>query len=124
MQGKDNEPTAEDRLNEAFIDTDEFRELFAARHKAEKAVERGEKEVSLPAVLMDRVLAITQPLDLEHLQAVYNRLCDEMGLPEEKVAVPEITVADVATGKKISVRKEPLHYKKTDKQEDSDEGPF
>ena len=89
MKGADNtEPTADDRLNEAFIDTDEFRELFSAQHKAEKAVERGDKEVSLPALLMHRILAVTQPLDLEHLQAVYNRLCDEHGLPDRKIAPP------------------------------------
>jgi hypothetical protein len=85
---RDTEPTPEERVEQAFIDTDEFRELFAAKDRANEAAERGDKEVALPAGLMARVLAITQPLDLEHLQAVWNRLCDEHGAPEKKIAPP------------------------------------
>ena len=124
MKGKsDLDPTPEERLHEAFIDTDEFRALYAAKNKAREAAERGDKEVLLPAALMADVLAITQPFDLDRLRAVWNRVCDEMGMPEQKQAMPEITIKDMTTGKKISVRKEPLHFK-NDKEEDGEEGPF
>lgn len=122
MKGK-SDRTPEDLLNEAFIDTDEFRALDRAETKAREAAKRGEAEVLLPAALMAEVLAVTQPFDLVRLRAVWNRLCDEMGLPEQKQAMPEITVADMATGSKITVRKKPLQYKKAE-EEDVDEGPF
>lgn len=88
MGKRDIELTVEERLEEAFIDTDDFRALFRAKDRAREAAERGDGEVLLPAALMADILAMTQPLDLEHLQAVWNGLCDEHGLPEKKITPP------------------------------------
>lgn len=124
MKGKsDLDPTPEERLEEAFIGTEEMAEFLDAREKAQDAADRGDEEVALPAALAARIFALIQPLDLEHLRAAWNRACDEVGMPEQKKAMPEITVEDVKTGKKISVRKEPLHFK-SDKEESGEEGPF
>src|SRR5579871_2679475 len=117
MKGKgDLEPTAEERLQEAFIETDEMGEFLDAQDKARAAAERGDEEVSLPSALISRIFAAVQPLDLAHLRAVWNRVCDEMGMPEQKQAMPDFSATDMTTGKKISVRKEPIYYRK-DKEE-------
>jgi hypothetical protein len=89
MKGdKDLEPTPLERLEEAFIDTDEMREFLAARDKAAEAAERGEKEVLMPAALISRMFAAIQPLDLPHMPAAWNRVCDEKGMPDQKKPEP------------------------------------
>jgi hypothetical protein len=93
----DLEPTPLERLEEAFIDTDEMREFLAAREKAAQAAERGESEVVMPAALIARIFDITQPHDLAHLRHAWNRVCDEQGMPGEKK--PEPAPIEYETGK-------------------------
>lgn len=124
MKGKgDSEPTAEERLYEAFIDTEEMREFLDAQNKARASAERGDKDVLMPAAVIFRIFAAIQPLDVMYLRAAWNRVCDETGMPEQKQPMPDFTAADMTAGKRISVRKKPLHYN-TDKEKGGEEGPF
>jgi hypothetical protein len=75
-------------VEEAFLDTDEMIEFADAQAAATHAVERGEAEVLMPAALMQLIFQQTQPLELPHLRQAWNRVCDELGKPEEKKAEP------------------------------------
>ena len=72
----------------AFLDPDEMIEFMNAKAAAEEAAERGDAEVPMPAALMHKMFAVTQPMDLDHLRTRFNRLCEELGKPEEKVPDP------------------------------------
>lgn len=72
----------------AFLDTDEGIEFMDAKAAAEHACERGDAEVLMPAALMRLIFQQLQPLELEHCRQAWNRVCDEVGKPEDKQAEP------------------------------------
>ena len=80
--------TPEMAVTDAFLATDEMGEFLSAQSAARNASERGEAEVTLPAALMHTILRAAQPMDFDHLRQAHNRICDELGKPEEKVPDP------------------------------------
>ena len=82
----------------ALLATDEMTEFTNAQSAASHAVERGDAEVMMPAALIHRIFQITQPLDLEHIRQAYNRVCDELGKPEEKQPDPPPIEYDAEKG--------------------------
>ncbi len=77
-----------DRLAEAFTETPEMAAYLDFIDTANEAIERGDKEATLPTAFLSRAIHEFQPMDYPHLRETWNRLCDEMGLPEEKKPVP------------------------------------
>jgi hypothetical protein len=58
----------------------------------------------------------------------FNQLCDEMGVPEQKIAEGDPRPEDMVAQRKFSVWKKPIHYKdrakKASDEDDDKGGPF
>ncbi len=80
-----------DELHARFAETDEFVEWEDFKNMTQEALERdpAAETVTVPAAFLRRVIAeiSTQPLIFSALLDRHNRLCDELGLPEEKCAL-------------------------------------
>lgn len=126
-----------DDLNTRFLETDEmqdWQDFVSITRKALKADPSAQK-VSVPAAFLRRVLSeiATNPLMFGAYRDRHNQLCDEMGLPDEKVSVREDEPPmDALTGEDMKTRKpvqkmKPLSFKGSGTEDDGGEdtgGPF
>jgi hypothetical protein len=97
-------------------------EYLAATNKISAAIERGDKEVSLPTEFLAKRLPQVIPFhDKEYVDA-WNRVCDEVGRPDQKMLAPEekadpmVLQNDLPVGRKISLKESPTP--------DEEDGPF
>lgn len=120
--GKPLRPPTVNDLWAAFFDTDEMAEYLAATNKIRAAVNRGDKEVSLPTEFLAKRLPDVIPFHDRDFVDAWNRVCDEVGLPEQKMPFPEekadpmVLQNDLHVGRKINLKKSPAG--------DEEDGPF
>jgi hypothetical protein len=127
--------TDEDRADELygqFLATDEMQDWDEFVEQARKALEANPdaETVTVPAAFLRRV--ITEIGTTPHMFRVYverfNQLCDEMGVPEQKIAEGDPRPEDMVAQRKFSVWKKPIHYKdrakKASDEDDDKGGPF
>lgn len=89
-------PMTEDERRDAlyarFQETDEMEDWDAFVSQSRKALEAGPdaETISVPAAFLRRVIDDigATPLMFASYRDRFNELCDEMGLPEEKQAIP------------------------------------
>ncbi len=125
-----------DELNTRFIETDEFLdwEEFSRRTNEALKADPNAATVTVPAAFLRRVMGeiSVSPLTFRVYRDRHNQLCDELGLPEEKVRSSEdiepgeITGEDMKTRRRIDAMK-PLSFKHGGAANDEDEdtgGPF
>lgn len=76
-----------DELYDDFQNTDEMLAWDDFCTAARKALDESKTTAELPTAFLTLVLAEirTDPLQFAALRAAWNRLCDEKGVPEEKL---------------------------------------
>lgn len=76
-----------DELYDEFQNTEEMLAWAGFCDAARKAVDDGKKTAELPTAFLALTLAElqTDPLQFAAFRAAWNRLCDEKGVPEEKI---------------------------------------
>lgn len=76
-----------EELYDDFQNTEEMLAWDEFCSAARKAVDEGKTTAELPTAFLALVLAEiqTDPLQFGAFRAAWNRLCDEKGLPEEKL---------------------------------------
>ena len=115
-------PATQSGLWTAFFDTDEMAEYVAATNKISAAIKRGDKEVSLPTEFLAKRLPQAIPFHEKEYVDAWNRVCDEVGMPDQKMPLPEektdpmVLQNDLNVGKKISLKESPAP--------DEEDGPF
>jgi hypothetical protein len=77
-----------DALAAAFQDTPEMTEYLNFLDTLDNALERGEQKAMLPTAFLSRVRNQFQPMDYQHLREAWNRVCDELDIPRQKVPLP------------------------------------
>jgi len=82
-----------DELQDVFQNTDEMLAWDDFVTQARKALENGEEKAMLPTAFLRLVLPdlATDPLHFPVYRTRFNRLCDELGMPGEKVREPSST---------------------------------
>ena len=88
-----------DELQDLFQNTDEMLAWDDFVTEARKAVEKGDEKAILPTAFLRLVLPdlATDPLHFPVFRTRFNQLCDEQGMPGEKVPEPSST-ADEGEG--------------------------
>jgi hypothetical protein len=82
-----------DELQDLFQNTDEMLAWDDFVTQARKALENGQETAMLPTAFLRLVLPdlAADPLHFPVFRTRFNRLCDEQGMPGEKVAEPSST---------------------------------
>jgi hypothetical protein len=82
-----------DELMDLFQNTDEMLAWDDFVTEARKAVEKGDEKAILPTAFLRLVLPdlATDPLHFPVFRTRFNQLCDEQGMPGEKVSEPSST---------------------------------
>ena len=106
----------------AFFDTDEMAEYHAATNKISAALKRGDKEVSLPTEFLAKRLPQAVPFHDKEFVDAWNRVCDEVGMPEHKMPLPEEAKDPMVLQDDLQVRKALNLKKASDEDEEGD--PF
>jgi hypothetical protein len=78
---------ASEELYDDFQNTEEMLAWDDFCSAARKALDEGQATAELPTAFLALVLPElrTDPLQFAAMRAVWNRLCDEKGVPEEKI---------------------------------------
>jgi hypothetical protein len=94
------EPDAEDKLQLQFLNTPEMEEWAEFQDKAQAAIDAGDATVEVSTSFLALVLPeiTSSPLKFDALRAVWNRTCDEQGLPQLKRENTETTEEDAEDG--------------------------
>src|SRR5258708_5422840 len=96
-------PATEQGLTEAFFDTDEVNAYIAATDKIREALERGDKEVSLPTEFLYNSISNLLPFSDPTIVNAWNRCCDLVELPEKKRGRDEMKGEDMFLRHRITV---------------------
>ena len=94
------EPDAEDKLQLQFLNTPEMEAWAEFQDKAQAAIEAGDATVEVSTSFLALILpeVKSSPLQFDALRAVWNRTCDEQGLPQLKQQNTETTEEDAEDG--------------------------
>jgi len=89
-----------DELMDLFQNTDEMLAWDDFVTEARKAVEKGDEKAILPTAFLRLVLPdlATDPLHFPVFRTRFNQLCDEQGMPGEKVPEPSSTADEKEGG--------------------------
>ena len=94
------EPDPEDKLQLQFLSTAEMQALAEFQDAAQAAIDEGRATVEVSTSFLALILPEikSSPLQFDALRAVWNRTCDEQGLPQLKTLNTETTEEDAEDG--------------------------
>jgi len=94
------EPDPEDKLQLQFLSTAEMEAWAEFQDKAQAAIDEGSATVEVSTAFLALMLPEikSSPLQFDALRAVWNRTCDEQGLPQLKKQQNETTEEDAEDG--------------------------
>lgn len=94
------EPDPEDKLQLQFLSTAEMQAWAEFQDAAQAAIDDGHATVEVSTSFLALILPEikSSPMQFDALRAVWNRTCDEQGLPQLKQQNTETTEEDAEDG--------------------------
>lgn len=94
------EPDPEDKLQLQFLSTAEMQAWAEFQDEAQAAIDEGRATVEVSTSFLALILPEikSSPMQFDALRAVWNRTCDEQGLPQLKQQNTETTEEDAEDG--------------------------
>ena len=116
-------PDDEQQIWLHFLGTDIMAEYLAATDKIHKALDAGEKEVSLPAEFLAKWIPQTVRMEDREVVAAWNASCDAAGFPDRKVPDPEPPPDPMVLNQSVPIG-HALPLKKNPPADEEEGGPF